>query len=176
MQRKRTSYAATSATQVENKNNAFHSQQSGVKENGKAAACGHYVWRAKLNCHGYRHHPEHTGKRLALFPLISKRSFYVTLSSPTCLVGFGGVCLRTLTKQSGEPIVVCSPTLKALIRAFCAMRFSRQSPVASTGARALKKHGTGCLWTLMDCYCCVSTSALSVYVYGLLLRKNSIIV
>ena len=56
----------------------------------------------ELDSHGYRHHPEHTGKRLALFPLISKRSFYVTLSSPTCLVGFGGVCLQTLDSRAGS--------------------------------------------------------------------------
>ncbi|HIR65935.1 MAG TPA: hypothetical protein IAC95_03515 [Candidatus Fimimonas gallinarum] len=31
MQRKRTSYAATSTTQVEHKNNAFRSQQSGIQ-------------------------------------------------------------------------------------------------------------------------------------------------
>ena len=42
------------------------------RKNGKADACGHYAWRAKLDCHGYRHHPEHTGKRLALFPVISQ--------------------------------------------------------------------------------------------------------
>ena len=56
----------------------------------------------ELDSHGYRHHPEHTGKRLALFPVISKRSFYVTLSSPTCLVGFGGVCLQTLDSRAGS--------------------------------------------------------------------------
>ena len=156
--------------------NAFRSQQGGRQGERQGSRLRTLRLTGELDSHGYRHNPEHTGKRLALFPVISKRSFYVTLSSPTCLVGFGGVCLRTLTKQSGEPIVVCSPTLKALKRAVCARWFSRQTPVASTGARALKKHGTGCLWTLMDCYCCVSTSALSVYVYGLLLRKNSIIV
>lgn len=64
----------------------------------------------ELDSHGYRHHPEHTGKRLALFPVISKRSFYVTLSSPTC---FGWVwrCLFANTDQAERgAIVVCSPT------------------------------------------------------------------
>ncbi|CCZ95539.1 unknown [Corallococcus sp. CAG:1435] len=55
------------------------------------------------------------------------------------------------------------------------MRFSRQTPVASTGAIALKKHGTGCF---MDSYTAtaVCLRLRYLYVYGLLLRKNSIIV
>lgn len=154
MQRKRTSYAATSTTQVEHKNNAFRSQQSGIQ--GRTArqpladiTLDGRTWQPRLPPPPWAH-----GEKACPFPVISKRSFYVTLSSPTCLVGFGGVCLQTLYKERGA-IVVCSPTLKARKRAVCARRFSRQPPDASTGARALKKHGTGCLWTLMDCYCCL---------------------
>ena len=131
----------------------------------------------ELDSHGYRHHPGHTGKRLALFPLISKRSFLCNLIVAH-LLGWVWRCLFANTgQQSGEPIVVCSPTLKALKRAFCAMRFSRQSPrPLCRQVRALKKRTArgayGLLWTALLC----STSALSVYVYGLLLRRNSIIV
>lgn len=129
----------------------------------------------ELDSHGYRHHP-HTRKRLALFPVISKRSFLCNLIVAH-LLGWVWRCLFANTgQQSGEPIVVCGPTLKALKRAFCARRFSRQPPVASTGASIEKKARHGVLYGLLYCYCCVSTSALSVYVYGLLLRKNSIIV
>jgi len=129
----------------------------------------------ELDSHGYRHNPEHTGKRLALFPLISKRSFLCNLIVAH-LLGWVWRCLFANTgQQSGEPIVVCSPTLKALKRAFCAMRFSRQSPrPLCRQVRALKKkNGTGCLWTLMDCsavfYVCViciciwSASAQKLY-------------
>lgn len=131
----------------------------------------------ELDSHGYRHNPEHTGKRLALFPLISKRSFLCNLIVAH-LLGWVWRCLFANTgQQSGEPIVVCSPTLKARKRAFCAMRFSRQTPrPLCRQVRALKKkerHGV-----LMDSYGLLllsSTSALSIYVYGLLLRRNSMI-
>lgn len=70
------------------------------RKNGKAARRLRTLrLTGELDSHGYRHHPEHTGKRLALFPVISKRSFYVTLSSPTC---FGWVwrCLFANTDQA----------------------------------------------------------------------------
>lgn len=63
------------------------------------------------------------------------------------------------------------------------MLFSRQTPVASTGARALKKHGTGCyglLWTAtavfyvcVICICIWSAAAQKLYnslVSGLIKR------
>lgn len=73
-----------------------------VKEERQGSRLRTLRLTGELDSHGYRHHPEHTGKRLALFPVISKRSFYVTLSSPTCLVGFGGVCLQTLDSRAGS--------------------------------------------------------------------------
>lgn len=56
----------------------------------------------ELDCHGYRHHPEHTGKRLALFPVISKRSFLCNLIVAH-LLGWVWRCLFANTgQQSGE--------------------------------------------------------------------------
>lgn len=56
----------------------------------------------ELDSHGYRHHPEHTGKRLALFPLISKRSFLCNLIVAH-LLGWVWRCLFANTgQQSGE--------------------------------------------------------------------------
>lgn len=42
------------------------------------------------------------------------------------------------------------------------MRFSRQTPVAPTGARALKKHGTGCF---MDSYTATAVCLRLRYLY-----------
>lgn len=132
------------------------------KKNGKAARLRTLRLAGELDSHGYRHNPEHTGKRLALFPLISKRSFLCNLIVAH-LLGWVWRCLFANTgQQSGEPIVVCSPTLKALKRAVCARRFSRQTPVASTGARALKKHGTGCF---MDSYTATAVCLRLRYLY-----------
>ena len=131
----------------------------------------------ELDSHGYRHHPEHTGKRLALFPVISKRSFLCNLIVAH-LLGWVWRCLFANTgQQSGEPIVVCSPTLKALKRAVCARRFSRQPPDASTGARALKKHGTGCLWTLILLLLCVYVCVICICIWSAAAQKlyNSLV-
>ena len=52
------------------------------------------------------------------------------------------------------------------------MRFSRQSPVASTGARALKKHGTGCF---MDSYglllLCVYVCVICICIWSAAAQK-----
>lgn len=54
----------------------------------------------ELDSHGYRHHPEHTGKRLglALFPVISKRSFLCNLVVAH-LLGWVWRCLFANTVQ-----------------------------------------------------------------------------
>lgn len=93
------------------------------KKNGKAARLRTLRLAGELDSHGYRHNPEHTGKRLALFPFLNQPRG-------------ARYCSRRFMRRNK--------------RAFCARRFSRQTPVAPTGARALKKHGTGAyglLWT-----------------------------
>ena len=163
MQRKRTSYAATSTTHRWNtKTTPSAANKVAFKEERQGSRLWTLRLTGELDSHGYRHHPEHTGKRLALFPVISKRSFLCNLIVAH-LLGWVWRCLFANTgQQSGEPIVVCSPTLKALKRAFCAMRFSRQTPVASTGARALKKHGTGCF---MNSYTATAVCLRLGYLY-----------
>lgn len=72
------------------------------KKNGKAARLRTLRLAGELDSHGYRHNPEHTGKRLALFPLISKRSFLCNLIVAH-LLGWVWRCLFANTgQQSGE--------------------------------------------------------------------------
>ncbi len=72
----------------------FRSQQSGSQGERQGSRLRTLRLTGELDSHDYRHHPEHTGKRLALFPLISK--------------GGARYCSRLETT-----LVVCSPTLKA---------------------------------------------------------------